>query len=170
MASSATRELFTHAWSAAHAGPVKLLEGQAQLAMTAADVVLVASGTATLEATLCKRPMVVAYRLSNATAATFRLLGLMKAPYFAQPNLLAGEGVVPELFQEAANGPQLGQAVLDWFEQPKRVAALEERFLGIHQQLRRDASARAAEAVLAIAMRKRGPVAVSGAIDDVASA
>ncbi len=165
MASSATRELFSNAWSAAHAGPVKLLDGQAQLAMTAADVVLVASGTATLEATLCKRPMVVAYRLSGATAATFRLLGLMKAPYFAQPNLLAGEGVVPELFQEAANGPQLGQALLDWFEQPARVAALEERFLGIHQQLRRDASARAAEAVLAVAARKRGAVPTPGGAD-----
>ena len=68
----------------------------------------------------------------------------------------AFERVVPELFQEAANGPQLGQALLDWFEQPTRIAALEERFLGIHQQLRRDASARAAEAVLAVAGRKRG--------------
>jgi len=165
MANSATRELFSNAWSAVHAGPVKLLDGQAQLAMTAADVVLVASGTATLEATLCKRPMVVAYRLSGATAATFRLLGLMKAPYFAQPNLLAGESVVPELFQEAANGPQLGQALLDWFEQPARVAALEERFLGIHQQLRRDASARAAEAVLAVAARKRGAVPTPGGAD-----
>ena len=155
MANPAAREVFGRAWQQAAAGEVLLLDGQAQVAMTAADVVLVASGTATLEATLCKRPMVVAYRLSAGTAAVFRWLGLMKAPHFAQPNLLAGERVVPELFQEAANGPALGAALLDWFRHPDRVAAVADRFLAIHQDLRRDASARAAEAVLRLAAGSR---------------
>ena len=154
MANAAAREGFAEAWRAAGAGEVVMLDGQAQAAMTSADVVLVASGTATLEATLCKRPMVVAYRLSAATAATFRWLGLMKAAHFAQPNLLAGERVVPELFQEQATGPALGAALLDWLEHPARIQAVEERFLAIHQDLRRDASARAAEAVLRLARRR----------------
>lgn len=158
MANAGVRTIFESAWDGAHAGPVTLLDGQAQRAMTAADVVLVASGTATLEAMLCKRPMVVAYKLSTATAFTFRRLGLMKAPFFAQPNLLAGARVVPELFQEEASGPQLGRAVLDWFEQPARVAALEARFTALHEQLRQDASARAAEAVLALVAARRGAV------------
>src|SRR5262245_34692705 len=78
----------------------KGVQGRTQAALTAADVALVASGTATLETLLCKRPMVVAYRLGALTAFLLRRLGLLKAPYFAQPNLLAGRRVVPELAQQ----------------------------------------------------------------------
>ncbi len=162
MANAAARGLFESAWAVADGGPVRVLDGEARTAMTAADVVLVASGTATLEATLCKRPMVVAYRLATPTAAAFRWFGLMKAPYFSQPNLLAGEAVVPEFFQEAANGPALGQALLDWFDNPSRVALLEQRFMALHQQLRQGASARAAAAVLRLAQAAVAKAAVSG--------
>ena len=81
---------------------VRLLDGQARRALAAADVVLVASGTATLETALFKRPMVVAYRLGAITAFLLRTLGLVKIQHFSQPNLLAGKELVPEFFQEAA--------------------------------------------------------------------
>ena len=81
---------------------VRMLDGQARRALAAADVVLVASGTATLETALFKRPMVVAYRLGAITAFLLRTLGLVKIQHFSQPNLLAGKELVPEFFQEAA--------------------------------------------------------------------
>jgi lipid-A-disaccharide synthase len=95
MASAATRDLFAAAL--ARSAPdldVRLLEGQAQPALIAADVVLVASGTASLEAALCKRPMVVVYRLGAVTAWMLRRLNLVKSKFFAQPNLLADRRVV----------------------------------------------------------------------------
>jgi len=116
----------------------------------------VASGTATLETLLCKRPMVVAYRVSAATAALFRVLGLMKAPYFAQPNLLANRPLVPELFQEQVTPERLGEALLGFLTDAARVAALEAEFMRIHETLRRGASERAAEAILALIDRRAG--------------
>ena len=125
-----------------------LTDGNAQRAMVAADVVLVASGTATLETLLCKRPMVVAYRLGTLTAWLLRSFGLMKAPFFAQPNLLAGRAVVPEIFQEQVNAERLAAELTRWLDAPAERQALVGTFEDIHLGLRRDASARAAEAVL----------------------
>jgi lipid-A-disaccharide synthase len=130
-------------------GRVHLLDGHAETAMTAADAVLVASGTATLEATLIKRPMVVAYRLSRFTTFLLRNLGLMKAPWFAQPNLLAGRLVVPEFFNAAVRSDVLGPALLEQMTRPD-LAELEQAFRAIHLTLRRDASAQAAEAIVAL--------------------
>ncbi|MCZ8131312.1 MAG: lipid-A-disaccharide synthase [Steroidobacteraceae bacterium] len=127
-----------------------VLDGRAEGALTAADVVLVASGTATLETLLCKRPMVVAYRLASLTAWLLRRAGLMKAPYFAQPNLLAGRRVVPELFQEAVTPERLGAELMAWLDAPERVSAVQAEFRRIHEDLRRGADERAAEALLAL--------------------
>ena len=124
-----------------------LLEGQARAAMAAADVVLLASGTATLEAMLSKRPMVVGYRVSPLTYRIVRALGLLKVDRYALPNVLAGKDLAPELIQDECTPDRLAEAVLHWFRAPEAVAALEPEYLALHEQLRRDASARAAEAV-----------------------
>jgi lipid-A-disaccharide synthase len=132
------------------------IEGRAQAVLTAANVVLVASGTATLETLLCKRPMVVAYRLGTLTAFALRHLGLLKAPFFAQPNLLAGREVVPELAQAAVRPERLGREIERWLDEPDAVAELQVLFTAIHRQLRQGASEQAAEAVLKLA-RGRAP-------------
>jgi len=125
----------------------QLLTGSAREAMVASDVVMLASGTATLEAMLAKRPMVVAYKVAPLTARIVRLLGLLKVKRFALPNVLAGEDLAPELIQEDCTPDTLSAAVLRWLHEPAAVDALQTRYLQLHQQLRQDASARAAEAV-----------------------
>lgn len=126
---------------------VTLVDGKAQQVMAASDVVLLASGTATLEATLVKRPMVVAYRLSALTTFLLKTLKLFKAPFFAQPNLLAGQQVVPEYFNDEVRADVLGPAVLAQLERADR-DQLVHTFASIHETLRRDASSRAAEAIV----------------------
>lgn len=125
--------------------PVTLIDGHAREVMTAADAVLVASGTATLEALLVGRPMVVAYRLAPVTAWLARRL--VKAPYFALPNLLAGRELVAEYFQEQVRPDILGPALLDLLDDRERRRELIMAFEAIHRELRRDASATAAAAV-----------------------
>jgi lipid-A-disaccharide synthase len=161
MATAEARAMFEPAL-AAHAPGARVLltDGSAQRALVAADAVLVASGTATLETLLCKRPMVVAYRLGALTAWLLRSFGLMKAPFFAQPNLLAGRGVVPEIFQEDVTAECLAAGIERWLDAPAERTALVATFDGIHRELRRDASARAAEAVLRLV---QGTVPVSRA-------
>ena len=133
-----------------------LLDGQARAALAAADVVLLASGTATLETMLSKRPMVVGYRISALTYRVVKALGLIKVDRYALPNVLAGEDLAPELIQDACTPDRLAAAILHWFRSPEAVAALEPKYLALHQQLRRDASATAAEAVATLpALRQR---------------
>ena len=127
--------------------PVQVLDGRAGEAMVASDVVLLASGTATLEALLAKRPMVVAYRIAALTYAIVKGLGLLKTTRYSLPNALAGEVIVPELMQRECSPERIAAAVLAWFDAPERMAALEPYFARIHAELRQDASARAAEAV-----------------------
>ncbi len=124
-----------------------LLDGRAREAMVAADVVLLASGTATLEAMLAKRPMVVGYRIASSTYRIVRLLGLLKVDRYALPNVLAGRTIAPELMQDDCTPEKLAAAVLAWFDDPEAVAALEPVYRDLHLALRRDASASAAEAV-----------------------
>lgn len=126
---------------------LQVLDGRAGEAMVACDVVLLASGTATLEALLAKRPMVVAYRIAALTYAIVKGLGLLKTSRYSLPNALAGEDIVPELMQNECTPERIAAAVLSWFEAPARMAALEPGFARIHAELRQDASARAAEAV-----------------------
>lgn len=127
-----------------------LLDGQARAALAAADVVVLASGTATLEAMLSKRPMVVGYRISPLTYRVVRALGLIKVNRYALPNVLAGEDLAPELIQDDCTPDKLAEAVLHWFGSPAEVAALQPKYLALHEQLRRNASASAAEAVASL--------------------
>jgi lipid-A-disaccharide synthase len=158
MASAATRAIFAAALErGAPQVPVQLLEGQAQSALIAADVVLVASGTASLEAALCKRPMVVVYRLGTLTAWLLKRLNLVKSKFFAQPNLLADRRVVGEYFQEDIVPESIGAELLMWLDDTPRREALEVEFLRIHVDLKRDASARAAQAVWDLVARRRLP-------------
>ena len=113
--------------------------------MAAADVVLLASGTATLEAMLLKRPMVVAYRVAPVTAWLARRL--VAVSHFALPNLLAGIDLVPEFIQEAATVANLGPAVLRWLDHSNARQALMAEFEALHTVLRRDASRQAAGAI-----------------------
>jgi lipid-A-disaccharide synthase len=142
------RETFaSHCATAAPRAAVRLLDGHARQALAAADVALVASGTATLEAALCKRPMVVAYKLGALTAFLLRTLGLVKVQYFSQPNLLAGTELVPEFFQERANAGNLADALAEWLEHPAQVARVEKEFATIHSSLRRDGAELAAREI-----------------------
>lgn len=127
---------------------ITLLDGQAQRALAASDGVIVASGTATLETLLTGRPMVVAYRLSAMTVFLLRSLGLVKVPYFSQPNLLVGRRLVPEFFQEEVSGSALGAALLHEIEDPQHVAELTREFRAVHEALRRGGAERAAGAIL----------------------
>jgi lipid-A-disaccharide synthase len=159
MVSAATRQIFAHALARHAPGlPVQIIEGQAQTALIAADVVLVASGTASLEAALCKRPMVVVYRLGAMTAWILRRLNLVKVKFFAQPNLLADRRVVSEYFQEEIVPESIGAELLMWLEDAERRGALEREFARIHADLRRDAGTRAAQAIASLLKsRARAP-------------
>jgi lipid-A-disaccharide synthase len=156
MASATSREIFSQALARHAPGlEVQLIDGRAQTALIAADVVLVASGTASLEAALCKRPMVVVYRLGAMTAWILRRLNLVKAKFFAQPNLLADRRVVSEYFQEEIVPESIGAELLMWLEDAERRSGLEREFSRIHADLRRDAGTRAAQAIAAL-LKSRG--------------
>jgi lipid-A-disaccharide synthase len=156
MANAVVREIFSQALARhAPAVDVRLIEGQAQTALIAADVVMVASGTASLEAALCKRPMVVVYRLGALTAWVLRRLSLVKSKFFAQPNLLADRRVVGEYFQEEIIPESIGAELLMWLDDAERRTALEVEFARIHADLRRDAGMRAAQAILEL-VKSRG--------------
>lgn len=150
MATPALRERYASLWQVAvsRGVNVKVTDGGAHQAMAAADVVLLASGTATLEAMLVNRPMVVAYRLAPLTYGLLKTLGLVRVEHFALPNLLAGERLVPELLQAEVNPETLGGEILRWLKAPEARARLTQRFDEIGATLRRGASQRAAEVVL----------------------
>ena len=149
MASAATRQIFSRVLKRdAPNLEVQLLEGQATLALSAANVVLVASGTASLEAALCKRPMVVVYRLGALTGWILTHFNLVKSKFFAQPNLLADRRVVGEYFQHQIVPESIGAELLMWLDDTERRSALEAEFARIHSDLRRGAGTRAAQAIL----------------------
>ena len=127
--------------------PPQLLDGQARAAMVAADVVLLASGTATLEAMLAKRAMVVGYRVAPLTYRIVKAFGMLKVARYALPNVLAGSDVAPELMQDECTAQNLAAAVLNQFQHPETTGALQPRYREIHETLRQNASARAADAI-----------------------
>jgi len=126
--------------------PITILFGHAHMAMTAADVVLVASGTATLEAALLKRPMVISYKMPRLSAWIMRRKAHL--PYAGLPNILAGEFVVPELLQEDATAENLAQALCNQLEDKEVRRRLESKFLDIHRSLKQDTARLAVEAIL----------------------
>lgn len=125
--------------------PVTIVRGRSREVMASSDVVLLASGTATLEAMLLKKPMVVGYRLSGFSYAL--ISKLVKVPHVALPNLLAREQLVPELLQDAASPEALGAAVLERLEDTGERQRLKDAFTELHKQLRQNADERAASAV-----------------------
>jgi lipid-A-disaccharide synthase len=149
MASSAVAAVFKTQRSEASVD-IRLLEGGADQVLAAADVALVASGTATLQALLHGCPMVVAYRLAPLTAFLVRDLGLVKLRHFSLPNLLAGEELVQEFFQQDVRPAALAASIRLLLEESTGNAALRRRFDEIHRLLRRDAATRAARVVLGL--------------------
>ena len=128
---------------------IQIVAGQSHTVLAACDATLIASGTATLEAALFKRPMVIAYRMG---AWSWRIMRRKKLqPWVGLPNILCQEFVVPELLQEAATASALAAAVLDWLDAkhqlPTKIQALEARFAALHDLLRRDTAALATQAI-----------------------
>ena len=128
-----------------------LIDGQSEAAMSAADIVLLASGTAALESALLCRPTVAAYRVSPITFAIVRTFGLLKVDKFTLPNLLTETPLVPELMQDDATPEALALAVSELLESPDRTTAIRERFATLRSELALDADQRAADAVLGLA-------------------
>lgn len=126
--------------------PVTFFQGCSHDVMNAADVVLVTSGTATLETMLFKRPMVIAYRMANLTWQIGRRV--VKIPFIGLPNILAGKLQVPELLQDAATPENISAALLDFLDHPEKIALLENDFSAIHQGMRCNADQQAAKAVM----------------------
>ena len=136
--------------------PAHLIMARAREVLAAADVVLTASGTASLEALLLKRPMVVAHRIVPLTYWIVRRLGVAKLPYFSLPNLLAGRALVPEFVQKQVRPDVLGPVLRDFLDGNMPVPDWYDAFTSIHRQLRCDASATAAREVLDL-VRARTP-------------
>jgi len=133
------------AQAAGMAGQVQIVAGQSHTVMAACDVTLIASGTATLEAALFKRPMVIAYNMNWLTFQIMRRKQLQ--PWIGLPNILCRDFVVPELIQHEATPEKLAHAVLQWLAAPEKMAALQEKFSALHLELRRDTSKLAADAI-----------------------
>jgi len=127
--------------------PITIVDGKSHDVIEASDAVLVASGTASLECALYKKPMVISYRVAALTALIMRRMGYL--PWVGLPNILENESLVPELLQEAATPEALGAAALTALRDADLRAKLEERFTALHQRLRCDTGSRAAEAIAA---------------------
>lgn len=125
---------------------IELIDGNSSLILEAANVVLIASGTATLEAALWKKPMVISYTVPWLTAQIMKRQGYL--PYVGLPNILCNEFVVPELLQNDATPKNLANAVLDWINNPSKVQVLVERFNALHVQLKRPTTELAVQAII----------------------
>jgi lipid-A-disaccharide synthase len=119
--------------------------GQSHTVLAACDVTLIASGTATLEAALFKRPMVIAYNMNWLSWQIMRRKRLQ--PWVGLPNILCRDFVVPELLQDAATPQALAAAVLAWLDAPERITAVQQRFTALHHELQRDTATLATDAI-----------------------
>ncbi len=153
LVSRETREMFEAALYRADAAelPLTILFGHAREALAASDVALVASGTATLEAALLKKPMVIAYKMAGASFQLMRRMGYL--PYVGLPNILAGEFVVPELMQDDATPENLAQVLLNTLADTVVRERIPLRFSAIHRDLKRNTAEQAARAVLPMLAR-----------------
>jgi lipid-A-disaccharide synthase len=132
---------------------IVLLDGQAQMAMRASDVVLLASGTATLEAMLLKKPMIVAYRLGWLSFIIARRM--VKIRRFSLPNIIADKALVPECIQDQANVTHLTSLVLERLQHPETQETTIQQFYQLHEQLHQQADIKAAEAVIQLLNKKK---------------
>jgi len=136
-------------------GQVQIVDGQSHAVLAACDLTLIASGTATLEAALFKRPMVIAYRMGWMSWRIMR--GKQLQPWVGLPNILSGDFIVPELIQERATPRALADALLEWLDalqhQPAKMATLQQQFTTLHLSLRRDTSTLATDAIEKILAR-----------------
>ncbi len=128
---------------------VQIVAGQSHAVLAACDVTLIASGTATLEAALFKRPMVIAYNMNWLSWQIMRRKQLQ--PWVGLPNILCRDFVVPELLQEAATPQALADALLQWADAkvsaPEKITAVQQRFTQLHAELQRDTSQLATDAI-----------------------
>ncbi|MCL4745760.1 MAG: lipid-A-disaccharide synthase [Burkholderiaceae bacterium] len=131
-----------------------IVQGRSHLALAAADAVLVASGTATLEAALMRRPMVIAYRMAWLSHRIMRRQALI--PWIGLPNILCSESLVPEFVQDEARPQAMGAALLNQLDDDVSRARIERRFGQIHAELRRDCATRASEVLLGMMAKARG--------------
>ncbi len=132
--------------------PIKILYAHADLACVASDVVLVASGTATLEVALCKRPMVISYKIAKLTY--WWVKKKINVPFVGLPNVLLNKMAVPELLQHDATPEKLAAAMLDWYEHPEKMAQIADEFTQLHLLLKQDTAKLAATAVLGLINEK----------------
>jgi len=143
-----TRQIFEQAiYKEQESLPIQVLFGHAHDAMEAANVVIVASGTATLEAALLKKPMVITYRMSKLSWQLLKRMRLQ--PYVGLPNILAGKLVVPELLQDDATPDKLAEAALSMIADADKLAEIKKEFTDIHHSLRQNTAEKAAAAILA---------------------
>ncbi len=139
---------------------IHVISGQSHAAMEAADAVLVASGTASLEVALYKKPMVIAYKMMRASYAVMRHMNYQ--PWVGLPNILAREFVVPELLQDAATPQALADALWKQLDDPAHCRNLRQRFTDMHHSLLRDTANASAQAVCALLDRQRARLAPGG--------
>lgn len=131
--------------------PLEFFTRRSQDVMAAADVVVVTSGTATLETMLFKKPMVIAYRMSGLTYKLAKML--VKTNYVGLPNLLANELLVPELIQDAVKPETIAQHILDYLDHPEKITSLQAKFTDLHKQLREDSANCIADAILSVVQK-----------------
>lgn len=151
LAPAASATIKHHITSAVAAFPTvdcRVFEGRSRDVIAASDVVICASGTASLEVMLINRPMVVCYRLAAMTHWLARTFKLVKSRFFSLPNILSSRALVPELLQEQVSGNRLMEEVSGWLDHPDRCAQLERQFADLHKLLRKDAARTAARVVL----------------------
>lgn len=147
--SDKTRQYFQHRIDQLDAQlPITMFSGQSRVVMAASDVILLASGTATLEAMLLKKPMVVAYKLANFTMWFLKKFRILKASLYSLPNILAGREVVSEYIQHDATVENLSVALIKLLNDKTGNQELVELYTDMHESLRLDASQRAADSIL----------------------
>ncbi len=147
MAGRSVRDLFESALDRHGSVECKRIDGQARSAIAAADLVLCASGTATMETMLINRPMVVVYRFNPTTYAIARGLRLVKSRFIAMPNILAGEELVPELEQHEVTAERIAAQAMALLDDPGRCTVIAQKFSALHATLRNDASEAAANCI-----------------------
>lgn len=146
-----TRDIFQNAWHQLLTQKpdieidMQIMFGHAHEAMIAADAIVVASGTATLEAALLKKPMVITYKMSNMSWQLLKRMRLQ--PYVGLPNILAGEFIVPELLQKDANPEHIAQTLYNLLADKTGLAVLREKYRAIHMQLKQNSAQKAAAVI-----------------------